>query len=57
MGKKTKLIVGWYDLIDPLKPPAPENYRFEACQAEDVDVVLFVDKDRKTTTLKGAEHE
>jgi hypothetical protein len=57
MGKKTKLIVGWYDLIDPSKPPAPENYRFEACQVEDVDVVIFVDKDRKATTLKGTEYE
>jgi len=55
MGKLTKFIIGWYDLIDPSKPPAPENYRFEARQAEDADVVLFVNKDRSTTVLKGAE--
>jgi hypothetical protein len=55
MGKLTKLVIGWYDLIDPLKPPSPENYRFEACQAEHPDIVIFVDKDRKSTTLKGAE--
>jgi hypothetical protein len=55
MGKLTKFIIGWYDLIDPSKPPAPENYRFEACQAEDADVVIFVDKNRKDTILKGAE--
>jgi hypothetical protein len=57
MGKLTKLIIGWYDLIDPSKPPAPDNYRFEARQAEDTDVVIFVDKNRKAVTLKGAELE
>ena len=55
MGKFSKFIIGWYDLIDPSKPPAPENYRFEACQAETPDVVIFVAKDRKATILKGSE--
>jgi len=52
--KLSKFIIGVPDLIDPDKPPTPDNFRFEARQAEDADIVIFV-KDRKSTVLKGAE--
>ena len=52
--KFTKFVITPLDLIDPTSPPIPENFRFEACQIEPVDVVLFVDDKTKTTTvLKG----
>jgi hypothetical protein len=43
-GKQSKFVFGPADLIDPGKPPTPDNYRFEACQAEAADVVVFVDR-------------
>jgi hypothetical protein len=51
-GKLLKFIIGFYDLKDPEKPPTPDNFRFEVCQAEDADIVIFVDKNGKSTTLK-----
>jgi hypothetical protein len=57
IGKQSKFVFGPVDLIDPTQPPTPDNYRFEACQAEVADVVVFVDpKDRiveDTETLWG----
>ena len=44
VGKILKFIIGVDDLIDPSKPPTPDNYKFEACQAEVADVVIFVDR-------------
>ena len=56
-GKKSKFIITAHDLIDPSKPPTPENYRFEAVQAEHADVVIYVDTDRNSTVIKGTEEE
>lgn len=53
MGKFSKFIIGSSDLIDPKKGPIPENFRFEASQAEVADIVIYYDDDRKSTTLKG----
>ena len=54
-GKLSKFIIGHYDLIDPDLPPLPENFKFEPCQAEHADIVIYVDKNRNSCTLKGAE--
>jgi hypothetical protein len=56
-GKKSKFIITVHDLIDSSKPPTPENYRFEAIQAEHADVVVYVDLDRNSTVIKGTEEE
>ena len=56
-GKKSKFIITRHDLIDPLKPPTPANYRFEAIQADHADVVVYVDENRNSTVLKGSEEE
>lgn len=47
-GKQSKFVFGSVDLIDPEKPPTPDNYRFEARQAEDADVAVFVNKKEVT---------
>lgn len=44
LGKLAKFVYGPVDLKDPSKPPTPDNYRFEPCQAAVVDIVVFVDK-------------
>jgi len=54
-GKLLKFVVGSADLKDPEKPPTPDNFRFESRQAEDADIVIYVDKNRKSTTLKGSD--
>jgi hypothetical protein len=46
IGKLSKFVFGPVDLIDSTKPPTPENYRFEACQAEAADVVVFVEPEK-----------
>lgn len=56
-GKFSKFIINADDLIDPNKPPNPENFRFEAVQAEHADVVIFINKDRSSLYLKGKELE
>jgi hypothetical protein len=43
VGKLSKFVFGINDLIDPEKPPTPDNFKFEVCQAEVADVVIFVD--------------
>jgi hypothetical protein len=53
LGKQTKFIIGPADLVDPEKPPTPDNFRFEAHQAEEADVVIYVDKNRKSVVIKG----
>ena len=40
-GKQSKFVFGPADLIDPGKPPIPENFRFEVRQAEAADIVVF----------------
>jgi len=40
-GKKSKFVFGPADLIDPDKPPTTDNVRFEICQIEAVDVIVF----------------
>ena len=52
-GKLAKFIIGAQDLIDPSKPPDRDNLRFEACQIDDPDIVIYIDKDRKDHILKG----
>jgi hypothetical protein len=52
LGKQTKFVIGSTDLIDPDKPPIPDNFRFEARQAEEADVVIYVDKNRKSMVIK-----
>lgn len=42
-GKRSKFVFGPADLIDPGKPPTPDNYRFEARQAEAADIVEFIE--------------
>ncbi len=54
MGKLAKFIFRYDDLVDQKEIPAPWNYRFEACQAETPDVVLFINKDRSTLIIRGA---
>jgi len=44
IGKLSKFVFGVDDLMDPTKPPTPDNFKFEARQAEDADVVAFVDR-------------
>ena len=56
MGKKTKFVITPHDLIDPSKPPAPTNFRFEACQIDAPDVVLYAGVDG-TQVLKGVDKE
>lgn len=55
LGKFSKLVITHGDLIDPNLPPTTDNYKFESCQADQADVVIYVDQNRKSTTLKGAE--
>lgn len=52
LGKLSKFVIGPADLIDPDKPPTTDNFRFEVCQAEAADVVVFINKDRSTLILK-----
>ena len=47
VGKLSKFVFGYSDLIDPTKPPTPDNFKFEARQAEDADVTVFVDRDKE----------
>jgi hypothetical protein len=54
-GKLSKFIITSHDLINPKNPPTPDNYRFEAIQAEHADVVIYVDPDNKSIVLKGSE--
>lgn len=54
-GMKSKFVITAHDLIDPTKPPTPDNFRFESRQAEDADVVVFYSADMKSTVLKGTE--
>lgn len=56
-GKLSKFVITNLDLIDSDEPPTTDNFRFEPCQAEAADVVVYVDKNRKSTTLKGADLE
>jgi hypothetical protein len=51
-GKYLKLIIGTSDLINPNNPPTPDNFRFEPCQFESADIVIYIDKNRKSITLK-----
>jgi hypothetical protein len=53
-GKLAKFIIGPQDLTDPSKSPIRNNFKFEACQFDAADVVLFVNNG-KTTVLKGEE--
>ena len=53
-GKKlSKFIIGQSDLIDRSKGPTPDNFRFESCQAEHADIVIYVDEHRDSHILKG----
>lgn len=54
-GKLAKFVFGTSDLIDPTQAPGRGNLRFEACQVDDPDILIFVDKDRKRHILKGQE--
>ena len=54
-GKLSKFVITHYDLVDPNLPPTPDNLKFEACQADHADIVIFVDRDRKSTFLKGGD--
>jgi len=51
--KLSKLVIGQSDLIDCSKSPAPDNFRFECCQAEHADIVIYVDEHRESHILKG----
>ena len=51
-GKYSKFVIMADDLIDPTKPPTPDNFRFETIQAEHADIVLY-DDGKSTTVLKG----
>lgn len=42
--KQSKFVFGPADLIDPGKPPTPDNFRFEARQVEAADVAIFAGK-------------
>jgi len=53
MGKLTKFVITPHDLIDSAKPPTTDNFRFEACQIDAPDVVLYAGVNT-TTVLKGA---
>jgi len=44
VGKLTKFIYGYSDLIDPTKPPTLDNLKFEARQVTDADESIFVDR-------------
>jgi hypothetical protein len=50
-GKRAKFVITSFDLIDPKKPPTKDNFKFEACQAEVADIVLYVDEKGITTRL------
>jgi len=52
-GRLAKFVFGVHDLIDPSKDPDRGNFRFEACQVDDPDILVFVDKNRKYHILKG----
>ena len=54
-GKLSKLVIGQSDLIDRSRPPTPDNFRFEACQADHADIVIYVSQYRESIFLKGAE--
>ena len=56
-GKLSKFVITSHDLIDPIKPPTPDNYRFEAVQAEHADVVVYYDENKNSTVLKGSEED
>lgn len=51
LGKLSKLIIGPPDLLNPEKSPTLDNFRFEICQFEAADVVVFVNN-RISTVLK-----
>mgnify|MGYP006300511891 CR=1 FL=1 len=51
--KLLKFVIGTHDLKDPDKAPLPDNFKFDICQYEQADIVIFV-KGRKSVTLKGA---
>jgi hypothetical protein len=53
-GKLAKFVIGWRDLKDPEKPPTPDNFSFNPCQAEAPDIVIFIDREGKKSYLKGA---
>jgi hypothetical protein len=53
-GKFSKFVIGPADLINPSLPPTIDNFRFECCQVDQADVVIYVDQNRKSTILKGA---
>lgn len=46
VGKLSKFVFGSDDLIDPSKPPTSDNYKFEARQATDADIVIFASPER-----------
>ena len=54
-GKLAKFVIGWRELKDPDKSPTPDNFKFNPCQAEAPDIVIFIDKNGKPSYLKGAE--
>jgi hypothetical protein len=54
-GKLSKFIITPHDLIDRTKPPTIDNYRFEARQADDADIVEFSDTGtKKSIVLKDS---
>jgi hypothetical protein len=55
MGKLSKFIITPHDLIDPMKPPAQENYRFETIQADHADIVIFAEYKKNDIIIKGKE--
>jgi hypothetical protein len=56
IGKLSKFIIGHRDLINPNLPPNITNFRFETCQYDHADIVIFVDKNQQSTILKGSEY-
>jgi hypothetical protein len=46
-GKQSKFVYGPVDLIDPEKPPTPDNFRFEARQMLAADIAVFVERTEK----------
>jgi len=54
-GKFSKLVIGQSDLIDRSLAPTSDNFRFESCQADHADIVIYVDQHRESFILKGAD--
>lgn len=44
VGKLAKFVFDIDDLKDPNKPPTSDNFKFELCQAEVADIVIFADR-------------